>query len=119
MNWDVFWAVLFVMFVMVPLFMIWAFAIVDLFQRTDLRGWVKVLWLLGILIFPILGTLVYYLVRPPLPAGASKYGMADTEYERAQAGYVVDKLTELTALRDRGAISPDEYEQQRSRLLSA
>jgi hypothetical protein len=112
MDWDVFWSVLFVMFVMIPLFMIWAFAIVDLFQRQDLRGIWKVVWLLVILIFPILGTLVYYLVRPRvLPTEG-------TVYAQAQAGYVAEKLTQLTELKDKGALSPEEYEQQRSRLLS-
>jgi hypothetical protein len=39
-------------------------------------------------------------------------------YAQAQAGYVAEKLTQLTELKDKGALTPEECEQQRSRLLS-
>ena len=113
MDWDVFWSVLFVMFIVIPIFMIWAFAVVDLFNRRDLRGIAKVAWLFGIILFPIVGTLVYFLVRP------AELDMQRPEYEQIQAGYVADKLSELTALRDKGALTPEEFERQRARLLSA
>jgi hypothetical protein len=62
--WDVFWAVLIVMFIIIPLVMLWAFALVDLFMRRDIR-WGKVLWLIAIIFLPILGPIIYLLVRPP------------------------------------------------------
>lgn len=114
MDWDVFWSVLVVMFIVIPLFMIWAFAIVDLFQREDLRGIVKVAWLLFIIVLPIIGTVVYFLVRPKVPMGVA----SSAEFEQAQAGYVAEKLTQLLELREKGAITPEQYETQRSRLLS-
>lgn len=112
MDWDVFWSVLFVMFIMVPLFMIWAFALMDLFGRQDLRGIVKVVWLFFILFLPILGTLVYFLVRPRVRVDEVP------ELAQAQAAFVAEKLTQLTDLRDKGAISAEEYDRQRARLLS-
>ncbi len=62
--WDVIWASFIVFFVVIPLIMLWVFALVDLFVRPDIR-WRKVLWLIFIVFVPILGALTYLLVRPP------------------------------------------------------
>ena len=106
MDWDVFWSVLFVMFIVIPVFMIWIFAIADLFTRPDLRGLSKVLWLFGIIFFPFLGTILYFLTRPATPM---------PRHEQPQA--VAETLTQLKYLHDAGDISDAEYERQRSRVL--
>jgi RsiW-degrading membrane proteinase PrsW (M82 family) len=61
--WDVIWATFIVFFVFMPLIMLWAYALVDLFMRRDIR-WEKVLWLVVIVFIPIFGSLIYLLVRP-------------------------------------------------------
>jgi hypothetical protein len=61
--WDVFWGTLIVLFIFVPLTLLWVFALVDLFRRRDMR-WRKVLWLLAIVFLPILGPIIYLLVHP-------------------------------------------------------
>lgn len=61
--WDVIWATFIVMFVFVPLVLLWMFALLDLFVRRDLR-WRKVVWLAVIVFLPLLGPIVYLLVRP-------------------------------------------------------
>jgi hypothetical protein len=114
MDWDVFWSVLFVLFVMVPLFMIWAFAVMDLFSRRDLSGLGKVLWLFFIIFLPIIGTLVYFLTREPTDVEADQPNVA-----AARAGYVTERLTELTTLKEKGVISAEEFEKQKTRLLGA
>jgi hypothetical protein len=65
---------------------IWAFTLVDLFRRDWSTG-VKVLWAIGMLILPVVGVLVYLIVRPPSSADAGDItrsrGMpADTERAR-------------------------------------
>lgn len=112
MDWDVFWGVLFVMFVTIPLFMIWAFAVMDLFARRDLGGLAKVVWLVFILVLPLLGTLLYYLFRPTVKVDDIP------ELAQAHAGFVADKLTQLTALKEKGVISEAEFDKQRARLLA-
>ncbi len=62
--WDVIWSSFIVFFVVIPLIMLWVFALVDLFVRPDIR-WRKVLWLIFIVFFPIFGAIIYLLVRPP------------------------------------------------------
>jgi hypothetical protein len=63
--WDVIWATFIVLFIFVPIVLLWVFALVDLFSRDDIR-WRKVLWLMLIVFIPILGPLIYLLVRPDL-----------------------------------------------------
>ena len=41
-------------------------ATVDVIRRPDLRGGVKVLWVLLILILPVLGAIAYMIARPSL-----------------------------------------------------
>ncbi len=62
--WDVIWSSFIVFFVVIPLIMLWVFALADLFIRRDIR-WGKVLWLIFIVFFPIFGAIIYLLVRPP------------------------------------------------------
>lgn len=108
MDWDVFWSVLVVMFIVIPLLMIWGFTVVDLFTRPDLRGISKVLWLFGIVFFPIIGTIAYFLTRPAYPMP-----------RKTDADVVVDTLTRLNVLHDSGQLSDAEYAHQRERLLMA
>ena len=61
--WDVVGATFLILFVFVPLILLWTFALVDLFVRRDIR-WKKVVWLLVIVFIPILGPIIYLLIRP-------------------------------------------------------
>ena len=108
MDWDVFWSVLFVLVIVIPVMMIWLFAMVDLFQRQDLSGLGKVAWLLGIIFFPLFGTLFYYLVRPRviLPRSEAPAEVAGT-------------LAQLKYLHDSGDLSDADYDRQRERILMA
>ena len=61
--WDIIGATFLILFVFVPLILLWTFALVDLFVRRDIRMR-KVLWLLLIIFLPNFGPLIYLLVRP-------------------------------------------------------
>ncbi len=50
----------------IPIAILWGYAIVSLIGRPDLSLGAKVLWLVGILIVPILGSLIYFMLRPAL-----------------------------------------------------
>ncbi|KKL05484.1 hypothetical protein LCGC14_2605570 [marine sediment metagenome] len=62
--WDVIWSSFIIFFIFVPLIMLWAFALVDLFRRRGMSAISRVFWLLFIIFLPILGPLIYLLVRP-------------------------------------------------------
>ncbi|MCW2790084.1 MAG: hypothetical protein JWQ91_109 [Aeromicrobium sp.] len=97
----------------------------DLFRDNELSGGVKALWTLFIVLLPWLGTLCYLIVR-----GGSmneRYRQASQERDADMRAYVQDaaggsnvssQLKELAEMRDRGTISPTEYEQAKTKVLT-
>jgi Phospholipase_D-nuclease N-terminal len=59
-----FWQWFFLFLIWVPLVMLWATALVDIFRRPDLGGGSKVLWVVIIFVIPWIGALIYLAVRP-------------------------------------------------------
>jgi len=60
----VLWEWFVLLFVFIPLLIAWVYTAVDIFQRPDEGGLTKFLWLLLILFLPLLGMLIYFIVRP-------------------------------------------------------
>lgn len=48
----------------IPVVLLWGYAIVSLLGRHDLGIGPKLLWLLGILVLPIIGSVLYFMLRP-------------------------------------------------------
>jgi ABC-type uncharacterized transport system permease subunit len=48
----------------IPVLLLWGYAIVSLVGRHDLGIGAKLLWLLGILLLPIIGAVLYFMLRP-------------------------------------------------------
>ena len=46
-------------------FIVWVFVVVDIIRRPQFSTVKKIAWALIVLIFPIIGVLVYLIVRPP------------------------------------------------------
>lgn len=59
-----FWQWFFLFLIWVPLIMLWAAALIDIFGRHDMGGGAKVLWILVIFLLPWFGALLYVLARP-------------------------------------------------------
>ncbi|TET54572.1 MAG: hypothetical protein E3J64_01685 [Anaerolineales bacterium] len=51
-----------------PIILVWLFALADLFIRRDLRAGARVVWLLVIVLVPLLGPLVYLVLRVTTPS---------------------------------------------------
>ena len=66
MSW---WEFGLVMLVLLPIAVLWIGCIFDVISRPDLSGGAKVLWIFGVLAFPIFGAIVYILRRPKLVVG--------------------------------------------------
>jgi hypothetical protein len=43
---------------------LWIATLVDIWRRSDLSTATAVIWTVGVLIFPLLGTMVYFFTRP-------------------------------------------------------
>ncbi len=114
------------------LFIIWIWLLImvfsDIFRSRDLSGWGKALWVIGIIILPWLGVLIYLIAR-----GGK---MHERQIESAQAQeqafrqYVqqtatssststADQLAKLADLRDKGVITPAEFESEKAKALAA
>ena len=61
---STFWQVFVILIVWIPLILLWAFALVELFRSRDaLEGWQVALWLLGIVFLPIIGPAAYLIYQ--------------------------------------------------------
>jgi hypothetical protein len=56
--------ILLLLFIFIPLTLLWLFALIDIFGRPDVSGWGKAGWILVILLIPWLGALIYVATRP-------------------------------------------------------
>jgi hypothetical protein len=121
---QVFWS-----FLWFTLFFIWIWLLIsvfaDIFRSKDLGGFAKFLWVFFVILVPYLGVFIYLIVRGHK---MSEHAIADAKArdEAAQAyirqaagtGGTADELARLADLRDRGVITPEEFEAQKSKLLA-
>ena len=120
-----FWTI-FEIFLWVIWFWILITVFIDIFRSKDLSGWAKALWFIFVLILPLLGVLVYLIVRGGSMHERSvrEQQQADQEFrsyvqEAASGGTPADQLTKLADLRDRGIISAAEFEREKAKILAA
>jgi Short C-terminal domain/Phospholipase_D-nuclease N-terminal len=124
---DIFWSLLeFFLWVIWIWIMIWIF--IDIFRSHDLSGWAKALWFLFVLLIPLVGVLVYLVVR-----GGSMHERAVKQAQHQDEAFrhyvqqaaanspasTADQLTKLADLRDRGVISAGEFDREKEKLLAA
>jgi hypothetical protein len=102
--------------------LIWFFAIaaviIDIFRSPDIGGWAKALWFLFVLFMPIVGLVVYLVVRGTQMSQRAYAAVEADVGPFDSGGTTADELGKLADLRDRGAITADEFEKQKATLLS-
>jgi hypothetical protein len=125
---DLIWTTIWVFFLVM---FIWVFIAVvsDLFRDHTLSGWAKAMWIVGLIVVPVLGSLVYLIARGQ--------GMAQRQLERHQMAqaqfddYVrttvgssgstgsssVDDLSRLAEMHSRGVINDAEFEAMKARIV--
>jgi hypothetical protein len=97
----------------------------DLFRDHQVSGWAKAGWVLLLLALPFLGALIYLIARGEGMRERTVREQADMRRhmdayirETAGTGSSVDELAKLSALRDKGAISDEEFERAKAKLLA-
>lgn len=97
----------------------------DLFRDRSSSGWAKAVWVLLLLVFPVLGALIYLLARGrgmterSLQAVRADKAAAD-DYIRAVAGTSpAQEIATAQELLTSGAITPDEFATLKARVLAA
>ena len=97
----------------------------DLFRRHDLSGWAKTGWVVFVLVLPLIGSLTYLI--------SQGRDMADRDVQRARRAQEdadariravvapghqgVEEIARAKELLDRGAITAEEFEQLKRRVL--
>ncbi|MCP4223954.1 MAG: SHOCT domain-containing protein [Actinomycetia bacterium] len=118
--WSIFWFFL---------FFLWIWLIIAVFSdimRSELSGWGKALWTIGIIVLPYLGIFLYLIInggdmnrRSANEAKAYEEGVQS--YIRNVAGQgksPSDELADLAALHHSGAINDREYDQAKAKVIS-
>jgi len=125
---DVFWTML-LFFLWIVWFWLLITVFADIFRSDDLSGWGKAGWTIFAVVLPYLGVLIYLIARGRSMQDRQRrqaYDMdqATRAYIREAAGSgsgsgsTTDELARLAQLHDTGALTDEEYNQQKSRLLA-
>jgi hypothetical protein len=112
------------------LFFIWIWLLIsvfaDIFRSDDLSGWGKALWTVFVIVLPYLGVFVYLIARGKK---MSEHAMHQAQRQEAdRRAYVqsvagsgpaspAEEIARLAQLRDSGALTDEEFQQAKSKLL--
>ena len=110
-------------------FVIWVWILItilaDLFRDHELSGWSKAVWVLFLVVIPFLTALVYLIARGggmrerTIKAQAEAKRHFDTYVrEQAHSGSAADELHKLNELKEKGALSSDEFDRAKAKLLA-
>jgi hypothetical protein len=97
----------------------------DLFRDHELSGVAKAVWVFFLVFLPFLGVLLYLIVRGDGMRDRTIKAQADAkkhfdEYVREQAGGAspAEELHKLAELKEKGALSAEEFDRAKSKLLA-
>jgi hypothetical protein len=120
-----FWTI-FEIFLWVIWIWILIYVFIDIFRSRDLSGGAKALWFIFVLFIPLIGVLVYLIARggkmhERAVQEAQQQDQAFRTYvqEAAGSGSSADQLAKLADLRDRGVITPEEFEREKAKILAS
>lgn len=110
-------------------FVVWIWILItilsDLFRDHELSGWAKAAWVLFLVVIPFLTALIYLIARGEGMRDRTIKAQADAkkhfdEYvrEQAHASSPADELHKLAELKDKGALSQEEFDRAKAKLLA-
>lgn len=110
------------------LFVIWIwilFTIIgDLFRDHEMSGWAKALWILFLVFIPFLTMLVYLIARGSgmrdraIKAQAEAKHHMDSYIQQQAHSTPADELHKLHDLKEKGALSAEEFDKAKAKLLA-
>jgi high-affinity K+ transport system ATPase subunit B len=109
-------------------FVVWVWILItilsDLFRDHELSGWAKAAWVLFLVFIPFITALIYLIARGEgmheraIKAQAEAKQHFDT-YVREQAHTSpAEELHKLNELKEKGAISAEEFDRAKAKLLA-
>ena len=123
--WDVMVSIFWFM-LLVAWFWLLISIITDVFRDDDMSGGAKAAWCIFVILLPWLGVLTYLIVRGR--SMSERAGREAARNEQAFRSYVRNvaasestgvsgELTKLADLRERGVLTPEEYDLAKQRVL--
>jgi hypothetical protein len=113
------------------IFIIWIWLLfmvfIDIFRSHDLKGWAKGLWVIGIIIMPYLGVLVYLIFRggkmhERAAQQAAQQQKAFDQYVKQAAGTpgnsTADQLAKLANVKSQGLLTDAEFDAEKAKILA-
>ena len=106
---------------------IWIFVVLitDIFRDHELSGWAKAGWILLLIVLPLIGSLIYIIVRGPSmaersqkQAAAAQAHVDDYIRETVSVGGPAAELTRLATLRDNGTITEEEFQAMKAKVVA-
>ena len=120
---DVFWTM-----VIFFAWVIWIWLLLtiftDLFSRHDISGWTKTLWVVGLLVLPYVGALIYLITQSKEMAQRRAKAIRDQQeflaYKSGGSsnGSSAGEISKAKELLDSGAITEDEYAVMKQKALA-
>ena len=121
---SVFWT-MFIFFIWILWFWLLFSVFGDLFRRSDVSGWGKAGWTVGLILLPYLGVFIYLVVEGKSMAErragdirASRQQLDDHIRSVSSQGQAADQIAQGKQLLDSGAISAQEFEQLKQKALA-
>jgi hypothetical protein len=121
---EVFWTMLIFFAFVVWLWILFG-VLADIFRRHDTSGWVKVLWIVFVVVLPFLGVFVYIIAEHEgMTERSVKRGQAAQEqadqYVRSVAAQAnpAEQIAKAKQLLDDGTITQAEFDQMKQQALA-
>jgi hypothetical protein len=110
-------------------FVIWIWILItilsDLFRDHALSGWAKAAWVLFLVFIPFLTALIYLIARGSGMRERAIKAQAEAKQhfdsyvrEQAHGGSPADELHKLNELKEKGALSSEEFDRAKAKLLT-
>lgn len=114
-----FWNFFFLLLIYVPLMLMWAAALLDIFRRDDMGGVAKAIWVVLVIVIPFFGTLIYLILRHPgaTPGERAAMDEAGKTFGAQHSDTTAQQLAILADLEERGKISAEEFASEKARVL--
>jgi hypothetical protein len=109
MSW--FWQGVLLAIFVVPFIVLFGYATWDIIRRHDTSLVVRALWLIAFCVLPIVGPLIYLVIRPP----GTTADQRRVEAGEAATATTAAELSTLADLHDRGKLTDHEYAAAKSK----